>query len=568
MRVGDANRRAARSVSAMAFLAAGAVVLAVLAACTGGGGETAGGVSADIRGTTLTVFAPQGPDQDLATNSATAAVKNALGIDITWQTTTYNPVNAEQERLDSLAGGDLPDVYLLITWVNQFSQLELQEYGRKGVIVPLNDLIDTYAPNVTKAFADTPAWKRLSTAPDGKIYGLAQWNDCFHCSYWYKLWMNSAWLRRLGLQQPKTTEDLRRVLRAFKTQDPNGNGKADEIPLTGLSNSDEGGLIPYLMNAFVYYPAPARPDRTPLVLDNGKVQFQPAQDAYRKGLEYIASLYAEGLIDKAAFTQSYGGLKAEGEAAGAVLVGAAATLHPANIVNLGQPDGRDRQYDAVPPLTGPDGVSNAVYEQPGLAGGVFVITSKATRIEQIAAVKLLDYLVGTQGHLRAEFGEEGRSWVKPAAGDQALDPSLSPLFKRRPWKPNDKPRNDAWGPIAQLYSPASFRNAEVQPMDIYSPDGNERRLFQATKLYAGREPRDQIFPGSGLWLNEADAADITQLQADLQEYVAQSQFEFITGQRKLDAISWSTYLDGLRDLGLQRYLGLMQKAYDADVRRR
>lgn len=553
-------RRPICVATAIASIAAATVVVA---GCAGGAGEKADNASTDVRGTALTVFAPQAADQDLATNSGTAAVKSALGIDIRWETTTYDPGLADQERLESLAGGALPDVYLLISWVTMFPPEELRQHGSEGKIVPLNDLIDTYAPNVKKAFADTPAWKKLATAPDGKIYGLPQWNDCFHCSYPHKLWMNSTWLKTLGLPQPKTTEDLRRVLRAFKTKDPNGNGKADEIPLTGLSNTDEGSLIPYLMNAFVYDPAPARPDQVPLVLNHGKVQFQPAQDSYRKGLEYIASLYAEGLIDKAAFTQSYTALKARGDAAGGVLVGAAATQHPGNIVTLGHADGRDRQYDAVPPLTGPEGASYATYARQAVPGGIFVVTSEATKAEQIAAVKLLDYLVGTQGHLRMEFGEEGRSWMKPTTGEQALDTSLPPLFKHVRERPHETPRNDAWAAIAQIYSPASFRNAQVQPMGIYTVDGFERRLFQATRLYQGREPEDQICPTGSIWPDRAEASEIIALQADLQDFVARSELAFVTGQKRLDAVSWSAYLDGLRGLGLQRYLDLMQKAYDA-----
>ena len=40
-----------------------------------------------------------------------------------------------------------------------------------------------------------------------------------------------------GECQAATTEELREVLRAFKTQDPNGNGVADELPLSGFANS-------------------------------------------------------------------------------------------------------------------------------------------------------------------------------------------------------------------------------------------------------------------------------------------------------------------------------------------
>ena len=48
------------------------------------------------------------------------------------------------------------------------------------------------------------------------------------------------WLDALNLEMPETTEELYNVLVAFKTQDPNGNGEADEIPMSLLYG--QGGL--------------------------------------------------------------------------------------------------------------------------------------------------------------------------------------------------------------------------------------------------------------------------------------------------------------------------------------
>src|SRR5690606_8281669 len=133
-------------------------------------------------------------------------------------------------------------------------------------------------------------------------YGMPQWVDCYHCSYMSKLWMNSKWLDKLGMEQPKTTEELREVQRAFKTKDPNGNGKADEVPLSGTTGDP---ILPYLMNAFVYDPQGQSPSRdSSLVLNGNKVDIQANKDGWREGLRYIKSLYDEGLIDKGAFTQN------------------------------------------------------------------------------------------------------------------------------------------------------------------------------------------------------------------------------------------------------------------------
>ena len=103
------------------------------------------------------------------------------------------------------------------------------DYGTQGVLVPLEDMIPTYAPNVALLMQQKPAFKSLITAPDGHIYALATgaaapWSDIS----WH-LHINNDWLERLGLEMPTTTDEFYEVLLAFKNSDPNGNGDADEI---------------------------------------------------------------------------------------------------------------------------------------------------------------------------------------------------------------------------------------------------------------------------------------------------------------------------------------------------
>lgn len=127
--------------------------------------------------------------------------------------------------------------------------------------------------------------------------------------------------------------------------------------------------------------------------------------------------------------------------------------------------------------------------------------------------------------------------------------------------------NDLWSAVAQYYFPANVRNAEVQPMDLYKPEGYERRLFEATKLYDGLAPMDQIFPLWNVWFSAEDATELAQLQTNLDDYVTRTNAEFITGQRNIkDDAAWAEYVQGLDGLGLPRYLELMQKAYEASAK--
>lgn len=510
---------------------------------------------------TIRIFAQQNADQHLSNSPFTKHVQQKLGVTLTFETTTWDSAAAKEKRQISLASGDLPDVYMLIPWVDAFSPAELIRMGKQGVLVPLNDLIDKYAPNVKKTLESTPDFKRLATAPDGKIYGLPQWNDCFHCSYPSKFWMNSAWLKKLGLKQPTTPDELREVLKAFKAKDPNGNGKADEIP---LSASTANPLLPYLMDAFVYDPQATGAYGSTLAVNAGKVQLQAVQPGWREGLRYIAGLYKDGLIDQAAFTQNGDALKAKGDKAGASIIGSATVHHPAQLVTLGQKDGRDKDYDAVAPLTGPSGAQYATYILPSLPGASFVITSKASEATQIAAIKLLDYLFTDEGHVLGQVGEEGKDWAKAGPGDVALDESLKPSFKTLT-QPEDAPKREgAWGPMAEYDNTKEFRNARVASTDIYDQAGYERRLFKATELYAGKEPKDQIFPIWHTKIAPEEAGELATLQTNIDNYVNQSSLQFVTGQKNIDDDSaWQAYLDGLNGLGLTRYLQIQQKAHDA-----
>ena len=104
--------------------------------------------------------------------------------------------------------------------------------------------------SMKRLFEARPQYEQLSYAPDGNIYGFVTANECYHCQAYPKLWYNTEWLEALGLEEPQTTEELKEVLLAVKNSDYNGNGKADEIPLTGSKDWD-CQLEWYLLNSFV-----------------------------------------------------------------------------------------------------------------------------------------------------------------------------------------------------------------------------------------------------------------------------------------------------------------------------
>lgn len=533
--------------------AAVAVSVVALSACTSGPATTPDEV--------ITIFAPQGKDGDLDDNAFTKVLEEKFDVDLQFETTTYDGAGAAEKRQVSLASGDYPDAYMLVPWVDQFSNEELVKLGKQGVLLPLDKLIGEDTPNITAAFAKEPDFKEMATSTDGTMWGLPVWNDCFHCSYPAKLWMNSAWLEKMGLKQPTTPEELRSVLEAFKSKDPNGNGKADEIPLSGMVGSS---VLPYLMNPFVYTATPsanaAGANPTSLGAVDGKVVLQPTRDEWRAGISYVNSLYKGGLIDEAAFTQNGEALNAKGNSADGVILGSVTTLHP-GFVKADNTDGRYTQYDAVPPLTGPNGDGTFFGGGAPSAGGAsFVITNRSSEAKQQKLMQIMDFIFSHEGHMRGEYGVEGVNWVKAEAGDVALDDTLQPLFKTlRP--PKGEGLNNSWGAIAQFFSDAEFRERQVYSTKLYEPAGYERRLFEATKLYEGHES-EEAFPYWDVTVTGDTARELGTIQTNVESFIVRAGAEFITGVRDINSDEhWAEFQKNLADLGAKRYVEIYQEAW-------
>ncbi|WP_139993350.1 extracellular solute-binding protein [Paenibacillus paridis] len=507
--------------------------------------------ASSVKPVEISVFAQQDLGIDLKTNDFSKFLEAKFNAAFDWDVVSMD--GAREKRQISLASGDFPDAYILTSYIDQFSQSDVLKYGKQGVFLPLNELIEQYAPNIKAAMEKDPVLKAFNTAPDGNIYGLVAYSECFHCSYPNKMWVNTSWLDKLGLEMPRTTAEFKAMLEAFKQEDPNGNGLPDEVPLTGSIEDFGVHIIPYLMNGFIY-----DDDRQYLFMSNGKVDTVADKPQWKEGIAYIKSLYDEGLIDPGAFIQNAEALKKIGDNSDEVILGAAAAMHPAIFVSE-----RTRDYAPLPPLTGPY-ASYATFESSGIQPGAkFVITNRASVEAQIALIKMVDYMYTPEGQTMAQAGLEGVGWRKPQAGEKALDERLEPMFSNLIPIENAKPTNSGWSGMAHFYMPREYRESWVASPDIYAADGYERRLRDATLLYEGHEPKE-LYPMWKVWMDPEEADEAGILQTNLANYIDQSMIQFITGNLELDK-DWDNYVLGLRGMQVDRYVEIMQAVYDQSL---
>src|SRR5918995_3847419 len=151
-------------------------------------------------------------------------------IEVEWN--LLAPEVYSQKRNLLLASNDLPDAFIN----SKFTDDELVRYGTDGTLVPLEGLIEKYAPNIQAVFEERPELEAAVTASDGHIYALPNAEELGLASVPFFWSINTAWLDALGLPMPTTVDEYHDALVAFKTQDPNGNGKADEIPLSFIND--------------------------------------------------------------------------------------------------------------------------------------------------------------------------------------------------------------------------------------------------------------------------------------------------------------------------------------------
>ena len=189
-----------------------------------------------------------------------------------------------------IAAGDLPDAF--IGQIPNFAQF-LDSF------VKMNDMIDDYAPSLKEFFDKYPNIKLAGMFPDGSIYGLPEVQlDGYVAGK--SLAINKKWLDAVGMEMPETADELFDVLMAFKTQDPNGNGQADEIPFAFYKDRK----FDILKSAFGFAGYDEKDYKYPyLQVVDGKVDFYPVSENYHAYLQYLNKLYSNGLIDPNGFIQ-------------------------------------------------------------------------------------------------------------------------------------------------------------------------------------------------------------------------------------------------------------------------
>ncbi|MEY8322841.1 extracellular solute-binding protein [Lachnospiraceae bacterium 54-11] len=293
-----------RNKKLLALLLVGAMTVS-MAACGNGGQSESGASDAGAQGESQAASSDNGDlievtymhklngtekyvgDDDINNNVYTRCYADDLGIRLNYVIAAAGD-DYTQKLTMAIASNDLPDLMDL-------PPEEFAELANAGMLADITDAYDTYASDLLKETIEADGGIQLASARvDGKLYGIPQLSAADGtCDL---LWIRTDWLENLGLKAPTTMEELVEVARAFRYDDPDGNGVDDTWGI-GFQQSivtEEGASPGSFEGFFAGYGAYACGW---VKGDDGKISYSGINDGMKEALIQLNQMYQDGLID-------------------------------------------------------------------------------------------------------------------------------------------------------------------------------------------------------------------------------------------------------------------------------
>lgn len=442
------------------------------------------------------------------------------------------PASSASETFNLLlASGELPDI-IEYNWLKDVPGGPQQALS-DGYILPLNDLLESDAPNLRSYLDANPDVDKQVKTDDGTYYAFPYLKEVGgRTTQWAGPIIRKDWLEELNLDVPVTIDDWHNVLTQFKEK------KGATAPL--LLPSDSSALQGFLNGAFV---GAFGTIRDFYVDDNGKVQYGPLQPTYKEFLTTMSEWKKEGLLGKN-FSQTDAAAldngMITGESGATVYSGAVADKWELAL-SKEDPDAKF-VYAPYPVLNKGDTPQFGQEAWPYGANASAAIT-KDCKNPKLAA-QVLDYAYSKAGSLLYNYGTEGKSYTLE----------------------NDKP----------IYSDLITNNPDklsyVEALSLYSHVVNSGPYIQRRDAFAQMSVEDpdhsydtwktdnlkHVLPP--LTLSTEESKEYAKIISDVNTLVDETSLKIILGTQSPD--TYDSFVETLKSLNIQRAIEIQQAAYD------
>lgn len=309
-----------------------------------------------------------------------------------------------------LASKDYPDIVVL-------DAKYTLRYKEAGAIVPLNDLIDQYGPNIKEKYGE---YYNLLKDENGDIYSLYSVQKSKEASpdTMANFIVQYDVLKEAGYPEIKTLDQLYEVIKAYKDKHPQIDGK-DTI---GFGAYMAGWTMKHAFNNPIIFGNGWADHGNFQISDADDVTYNPISEQTKTYYQFLNRLLNEGLFDKEAFSMDEKAFQAK-VAQGRVL----AAYAPGWLVGdsekalraAGMPE---RAYAHIPIYFDANVVDHSNATTPTSAGNYqWNISSKAKNPERI--IQFIDYLFSDEAQVLTQWGIEGEDYTIEG-GNRTINPDL------------------------------------------------------------------------------------------------------------------------------------------------
>ena len=433
-----------------------------------------------------------------------------------------------------------------------FGDSDLLKYADQGIIIPLEEYIDAYMPNLSAVFEKYPEYRTMSTDSEGHIWALP-WIEQLGSGKTAiqtidnMSFINKKWLDFLGLEMPTTVDEFEQVLIAFRDHaselQAEFNIDGSIIPMSCIVN--DGGQDPcILINGFGEGYGDADKGRHIAVTDDLKVICSATQQGFKDGIAWLHSLYEQGLIDPEAFTQEWSTYVSKGKSG---RYGVCFSWDVANIDNL-------QDWVPLPALTADtrnitpqNGSFTSGYDR-----GRCVVTAVAKNPALVCAWldQMYDPFQSPQNNW-GTYGEDDDFDIFELGENENGEEMLkhAPLGDASPVEVREA--EAVGGPLAIL--------DEYYGVYVTCPDDAQYRLDWIKDYYTPDMNTKYVYPN--VFMSQEDTEELSNLQADIQKTINANKSDWI--MNGFTDADWDKYLKDLDAYGLQDYLAIFQKYLDA-----
>lgn len=534
--------------------------LSLLTGALAGCGGESGSRDVDDQGRTIiTIGIPRSMNvEDYETNALTLWLEEQTGLNLEFQLFMASEADYRSQLSTMIIdpNTEMPD---LLWRFRGLGTDTIEMYGEDGYFMDVSDyLMDREKSANFWALFDQldPDFQaritRLMTEQDGAIYSIPSLETSDFDTMNYKVFINQTWLDTLKLEMPHDPESLYQVLKAFKEQDPNGNGEADELPLIGRAGANGADAINWIMNMFEYVDNKAYWN----VDENGTLQCPYTTDGYREGLKFCRRLIDDGLMLDAVYSMSQSEVKSLINPVNAVQTVGIFVDHPTSILEVDN----STVYDwAAVPYWG-----NAVRNENKNEYDIFVTEAGAEKIDAIW--KLLMCTYSEEAAIRMRYGQYGVDWTDADAGAKSYlgyDAKVKVLNEDAYVGVN----NQTWHTISGTIL-LNSENETCQIDDTMAPWTQAKMKLMADCYNYFREAElnnnpKHIFTGMVYPEDESEATQ--HIRNNVRDVFTTMSAKFICGTDGADPnddAQWQAYLNEIQNQGYQEYYKQAQRLYD------